>query len=370
MTEQKTNGVLIIPAYNPTEKFVDFAVNAAEYFYDIIVVNDGSKAECAPVFTAIEAKLGARVHILQHEQNQGKGAALKTAFAYFQRSGLADEYVGVVTADCDGQHELADILMLDGKLREEHTRCMHIGHRDLNSKIMPFRSKFGNKLTAACFSALYGVKMKDTQTGLRAFSADIMDWLLEVKGERFEYEMNMLVHSRDGGIHLYEYPIATKYEEKHTSHYSAFRDSAKVARVLFAPLVKYIFAALLAFGVDMGLFVLLSDVLLPVLGVGELATTILLATVGARVISSIVNFLANRFVTFGGKRISRSSIWKYYLLWGLQMAASYGAVLGLTLLSGGAGEAWWKLGVDLVLAIASYQVQMRWVFKRKKDKGE
>lgn len=369
MTERKTNGVLIIPAYNPTEKFVEFAVKAAEYFYDIIVINDGSKTECDSVFTKIEATLGARVHLLCHEQNQGKGVALKTAFSYFQRSGLADEYVGVITADCDGQHELHDIVMLDEKLGEVHTRCMHIGHRDLNSKIMPFRSKFGNKLTAACFSALYGVKMKDTQTGLRAFSADIIDWLLEIKGNRFEYEMNMLVHSRDGGIHLYEHPITTKYEEKHTSHYSTFRDSFKVARVLFAPLVKYIFAALLAFGVDMGLYALFADVVVPYLGLTETAVVILLATVGARVLSSVVNFLTNRFFTFGGKRISKNSIWKYYLLWALQMAASYGAVLGLTLLVGG-GDTWWKMGVDLLLAITSYQVQMRWVFKRKKMKGE
>ncbi len=367
MTEKKTNGVLIIPAYNPTQKFVEFAVKAAEYFYDIIVVNDGSKTECDSIFATIEATLGARVHMLRHEQNQGKGVALKTAFSYFQRSGLADEYVGVITADCDGQHELTDIVMLDEKLGEEHTRCMHIGHRDLNSKIMPFRSKFGNKLTAACFFALYGVKMKDTQTGLRAFSADIIDWLLGIKGDRFEYEMNMLVHSRDGGIRLYEHPIATKYEEKHTSHYSTFRDSAKVARVLFAPLVKYIFAALLGAGVDLGIFALFSDVVLPYFGFTDLAMIILWATVGARVISSVVNFLVNRFLTFGGKRISKNSIWKYYLLWALQMAASYGAVLGLTLLSGG-GEFWWKLGVDLLLAFISYQLQMRWVFKLKRQK--
>ncbi len=368
MTEKKTNGVLIIPAYNPTEKFVDFAVRTAEYFYDIIVVNDGSKAECAEVFAKIEERLGTRLHFLQHEKNQGKGVALKTAFAYFQRSGLAEEYVGVITADCDGQHEVEDIVMLDEKLGLEHTRCMHIGHRDLNSKIMPFRSKLGNKTTAACFSLLYGVKLKDTQTGLRAFSADILDWLLQVKGERFEYEMNMLVHSRDAGIHLYEHPIATKYEEKHTSHYSTFRDSFKVARVLFAPLVKYIVAALLGAGVDVGLFALFSNVVLPLWGFENIANVILLATVGARILSSVANFLFNRFLTFGGKRISKNSIWKYYLLWGLQMAASYGAVLGLTLLSGG-GEIWWKLGVDLLLAIASYQVQMRWVFKLKQPKG-
>ena len=366
----KTNGVLIIPAYNPTEKFVDYAVKAATYFYEIIVVDDGSKAECASVFAEIEARLGTRVHLLRHERNQGKGVALKTAFAYFQRSGLAEEYVGVITADCDGQHELHDVVMLSEKLGEAHTRCMHVGYRDLSSKDMPFRSKFGNKLTAACFSALYGVKMKDTQTGLRAFSTDILDWLLEIKGDRFEYEMNMLVHSRDGGIRIYEHPITTKYEKKHTSHYSTFRDSAKVARVLFAPLVKYIFAALLAAAVDLGLFALFSDVVLPYFGVAELATILLAATVGARVISSVVNFLTNRFLTFGGKRISKNSIWKYYLLWAVQLAASYGAVLGLTFLSGGDGEFWWKMGVDLALAIASYQVQMRWVFRRKKTKEE
>ena len=372
MAKKNSNGVLVIPALNPEAKFLDLAMEMAQYFEDIIVVNDGSDEAHVSVFTSIKEALGEKVHLLTHEVNQGKGIALKTAFSYYMESSLKEDYVGIVAADSDGQHEYADVVMLDQKLGEEHERCIHIGHRDLNSKIMPPRSKFGNKLTAFLFNFLYGVKLKDTQTGLRAFSADIMPWLIDLKGARFEYEMNMLIHSKNAGVALYEHPIKTKYEENHKSTYSTFKDSFRVGKVLLGPLVWFIVAALAACVVDIGGFAVLEYWLLPKAGIHDDAISILLATVISRAVSSVVNFCCNRFVTFGGKKISRSSIWKYYLLFFVQMAASYGLVLGCTMLfgvvEGSIAVTLIKIVVDLLLSLCSYQVQMRWVFKKKCEK--
>jgi membrane protein implicated in regulation of membrane protease activity len=55
------------------------------------------------------------------------------------------------------------------------------------------------------------------------------------------------------------------------------------------------------------------------------------------------------------------------LLFFVQMGASYGLVLGFTALFGG-GQVFIKIVVDLILSLCSYQVQMRWVFKKKKEK--
>ena len=362
MENKKSNGVLVIPALNPDSKFKELAVEMANYFPVIIVVDDGSDEAHKPVFTAIKEALGDACILLTHEVNQGKGVALKTAIAYYLDSPLKDEYVGIVTADSDGQHEYPDVVNLDKQLGEKHERALHIGHRDLNSKIMPPRSKIGNKTTAWMFNLLYGVKLKDTQSGLRAFSNDILNWLLTIKGARFVYEMNMLILSKNADVKIYETPIKTKYAENHKTTYSTFRDSFRVARVLLGGLGQFLLAALLASLTDLGGFALLYYILLP--DTLEVATALLISQVASRALSSVVNFLVNRFLTFGGKRISKNSIWKYYVLWLGQLGASYGIVLGFSVLLGG-GEFLIKMITDLLLSLLSYQVQMRWVFKKK-----
>ena len=367
MEEKRSNGVLIIPALNPEPKFVGLLGEFVGYFQDVILVDDGSNEQGKAVFAEIAEKYGERVRILTHEVNGGKGKALKTAFAYYVQSDLKDKYVGVVTADCDGQHTFVDTVKLDESLGAYPEKSLHIGYRDLYSKNMPFRSKFGNRSTALLFSLLYGVKLKDTQSGLRAFSNDLMDWLLEIKGNRFEYEMNMLIQSKNVDLKTYEVPIETRYAEHHTSHYRTLQDSMRVLKVLLGGLISFIAAALVASVVDLGAFALLYYVILP--SEMDVSAALLISTVASRVVSSVANFLFNRFVTFGGKRISRSSVFKYYLLWALQLSASYGSVLGLTLLFGG-GEFFIKLVVDLVLSMLGYQVQLRWVFKKKEEKEE
>ena len=140
----QNNAVLIIPSLNPDQKLVDVVKEASEVFGDIIVINDGSKKEYDGIFEQIKSDYGEKIHLLAHEQNRGKGCALKTAFSYYLHSDLSKKYLGVVTMDSDGQHSVEDAKRLDEKLGEKHERALHIGHRDLNSPVMPLRSKFGN----------------------------------------------------------------------------------------------------------------------------------------------------------------------------------------------------------------------------------
>lgn len=366
MTE-KPNGVVIIPSLEPDDRLVGVVDGLKEYFNDIIVVNDGSGEKYDAVFSRVKEILGDKLHYLVHEKNRGKGSALKTAFSYYKTSGLIEKYHGVITADGDGQHAVDDIIMLDHKLGENHNRALHIGARDLGSKVMPLRSKFGNKVNALLFRFLYGVKARDTQSGLRAMSNDLTDWLLQLKGERFEYEMYMLIETKNGRVNLYEHPIATRYETEHKSHFRTFSDSYRVTKVLFSGIAKFILAALVAGIFDIGLFYLIDYVIignsLPV------SLSLLISTALSRTVSSIANFIVNRFITFGGKRISGASIIRYYTLWLAQMSASYGLVLAFTSLFGG-GEIFIKLVVDLILSLVSYRVQLVWVFRGKNEKTE
>lgn len=358
----KPNGVLVIPSLNPDERLVAVVDGVKDYFDDIIVVNDGSDDDA--FFMQIKSVLGEKLHYLIHEKNRGKGSALKTAFSYYKTSGLINRYYGVITADGDGQHSTSDIIMLDKNLGENHVRALHIGIRDLSSKVMPFRSKFGNKINAFLFRYMYGVKVQDTQSGLRAMSNDTIDWLIRLRGERFEYEMQMLIGTKDAKVRIIEHPIETKYEEQHKSHFKTISDSYRVTKVLFSGMAKFIFAALIAGIFDIGLFYFIDYV---IIGNRLFASiSLLISTVVSRTVSSIANFFVNRFITFAGKKASKSSVLRYYALWLGQMASSYGLVLLISSLLGG-GEIFVKLFVDLVLSLLSYKIQQVWVFGGKNE---
>ncbi|MBR2988854.1 MAG: GtrA family protein [Clostridia bacterium] len=362
---EKSNGVLIIPSLEPDERLVTVIQGVKDYFGDIIVVNEGSGADYDEVFSRVVEILGDKAHYLVHENNLGKGRALKTAFAYFKESGLIERYDGVITADGDGQHAPDDIIMLDNQLGQNKSRALHIGSRDLSSKVMPFRSKFGNKINAFLFRFLYGVVTPDTQSGLRAISSDLTDWLLSIKGDRFEYEMQMLIETKKAGVKIHSHPIATRYEKQHKSHFKTFTDAYKVTKVLFSGMAKFIFAELVAGIFDLGAFYFIDYIVignrLPV------ATSLLISTAGARTISSVANFLVNRFITFAGKKIDGTSVLKYYALWLVQLGASYGLVLAFTSIWGG-GEIFIKIVVDFILSLVSYKVQQAWVFGGKNGK--
>lgn len=358
--------VLVIPSLNPDEKLISLVNDAVNYFSDIIIVNDGSKKEYERIFKKIKSSHSG-IHYLRHDENKGKGFAIKTAIQYFLSSSLSENYHGIITADSDGQHEMVDVVAIDKQLGAHGDGSLVIGCRDLNSKNMPPRSKFGNKITAFLFRALYGISLKDTQSGLRAFSKDVLPWLLKVKGDRFEYEMNMLIKSRNADFTVYEHPIQTKYEKNHKSYFRSIKDSARVVGVLLSGILSFVFAGLVSGVVDIGVFALFSYVVLS--PVSSLALNLLLSTVIARILSSIVNFIFNRFVTFGGKRISKKSIVKYYLLWGAQLFTSYGLVLFFSSIIG-RGEVIIKLIIDLILALASYQIQLKWVFSKKEGDNE
>lgn len=117
------------------------------------------------------------------------GAAIKTALAYIKKEVWGNELIGIM--DCDGQHLPEDMMKLF-QSAWKHTEALVLGVRAVGRE-MPFRSRFGNQVTRAVYRIVSGVKVSDTQTGLRAFGVKLIDKLLLVKGERYEYEMNNLI---------------------------------------------------------------------------------------------------------------------------------------------------------------------------------
>ena len=237
---------IIIPAYEPDKRLIqvvqDITIKLPKA--RIIVVNDGSGPGYNDYYDET-AFIGATV--LTHPINKGKGAALKTAFAHIQEEVVSQHLSAqpIVTVDSDGQHLIKDIVRV-AKAIEENPSHLVLGARAFVGKV-PARSRFGNKVTAGLFRLVTGQKVTDTQTGLRGMSTDLIPWLLNLDGNRFEYEFNMLLEAKKSGYQISEVPIETVYlEENKSSHFRPIRDSIRI----YSPFLKFSGTAVLASVID------------------------------------------------------------------------------------------------------------------------
>lgn len=230
MVRMKNNLIVVIPAYEPQKGFIDYAKTVSESAHRVVVVNDGSGAEYDSIFDEI-AKIENAVY-LRHEQNRGKGCALKTAFAYCAEN--FDSEKVVVTADCDGQHDPQDVVKVC-QAALENKDCLVLGSRDFTLSNIPPKSQIGNTMFRRAYRFFYGMKVYDTQTGLRGFSVSLAKEFASVRGKRFEYEMTVLIYAKKNDIKILEVPVKTIYPDdpkEHVTHYRPIKDSVKIYGVV------------------------------------------------------------------------------------------------------------------------------------------
>jgi len=351
--------IVVIPAYEPPQEFVDYAKTVSKIAKQLIVVNDGSNENYNKIFAEI-SEIKNAVY-LTYPENHGKGYALKTAFKYCIDNFKDDDIV--VTADCDGQHKLEDVINVYNATKT-HLNAFVLGSRDHNHPNVPKKSKMGNKSIRNMFRIFYGLNLYDTQTGLRGCSIKVCRELAKVKGDRFDYEHAQLIYAKKNNIEVLETPIQTVYPENledHVSHFRAFKDSMNVMGVMLKNLGAYFISSALSAILDVLIFYLLARIIL----VDISAVNTLIATITARVGSSILNFILNYKYVFNG--MSKRSVVKYYILWTCQLGASYGIaflfgnVIGFNLTVT-------KIIGDLILALLSYQIQQNWVFKKESSR--
>ena len=333
------NRAVLIPAYKPDEKLIKLIGELKDDFF-VLVVDDGSGDEYAHIFKSVE-DLGA--HVLHHEVNMGKGAGLKSGIRYLKENGAEN----VVTADSDGQHTPEDIRKVSDAM-EQHPHTFITGRRDFSK--MPLRSKLGNSITCFLFKASTGIRITDTQTGLRGIPACLFDQMLQVEGDRYEYEMNALLMLKKWDAKYMEVPISTVYiDGNKSSHFRAVSDGLRVIiRVL-----SYAAASLISTGVDYFLYILLHAFSLPVA----------VCYIIARIISSFLNYQLNCRMVFGGKPTAKNAL-GYALL--VLVIMGIGS-LSVTLLSHfNVHGVLAKLMIDVVLFVVNYFVQNKIIFAKKK----
>ena len=281
------------------------------------------------------------------KKNKGKGAALKTGLEYIKQT-FAVPYI-VVTADADGQHLPQDILLVCEKAESK------IGSLILGSRIIgknaPLRSRIGNGITRLIFCISTGTAIYDTQTGLRAFSNGLTDYMLSIEGERYEYEMNVLLNLRQYNISVEEVSIQTVYlDNNSSSHFNPIKDSFKIYREI----LKFSASSLLSFVIDYRLFCILM----------LLTGMTVLSNVLARIASASVNFSLNRNFVFGSRENILKSAVKYFLL-AVVVLVFNTCILKLLILAG-VQHMVAKIITETVMFFFSWTVQRLFIFRGAK----
>lgn len=249
--------IVIIPALNPDEGLRKLVERNLELENQVILVDDGSDRKFETLFW----ELGEKCIVLRHRENRGKGAAIKTALDYIKKELWECSVIGIM--DADGQHLPEDMSKLLMKSAAEPSALI-LGSRRIDQNV-PWKSRMGNLVTRRVFRLVTGVEVSDTQTGLRAFSSKLLDFMLNIPGERYEYEINVLTACAKNNIPIIEIPVQTIYHDKGNScsHFRKVRDSIRI----YSQLLKFSASSLSSFFLDYGLFVLFT-LLLPKAAVG------------------------------------------------------------------------------------------------------
>lgn len=349
--------VALVPSYEPETVLLDVVNELLTNNFNVVVVNDGSGHE----FDGIFSQLPEEVHYLSYEENHGKGYALKYGFQYIKDN--FDDCI-VVTLDSDGQHKVMDAVRICDECEESEGSTIVLGSRFFD-KTAPFKSRFGNFMARASFLLSTRHKIYDTQTGLRAFNSNLLEKMIAIKGDRYEYEMNVLLDAVRSDITVTEVKIETIYVNDNAgTHYSPFKDTMKI----FFEVLKFSAASFTGFLVDLGLFTLftwLAKTFFVDPSTDAWQYWIIGSNISARIISASVNFTLNYIFVFRSKK----KVWKALLEYAL--LAIFVLVVNTTLVwllttKAGMYEVLAKIIVEGTMFIVSWIIQRLFVFRKKK----
>ena len=361
--------IALIPAYEPDAKIKVLTKELNERGFNVVIVDDGSGPEYADLFEGLSLE----ATVLTHSENRGKGAALKTGLNYINKymaytesvlTGTGTETVSgkdavIVTVDADGQH-LPDDVQRVAEISAARPEALVLGSRALEGDI-PARSRFGNTVTRHVYSAATGVKVHDTQTGLRAFHRSMIPRLLKIEGERYEYEINMLMVLATEGVPVIEERIETVYEDNNKgSHFRTVRDAVRV----YKEILKFSASSLASFAIDYCVYALL----LAATRAAGIANGLIISNIGARLVSGTANYTLNRKLVFRSRAGFAKSALEYVVLAAFILA---GNTIVLSTLVGtlGMNSLLAKLITEIIFFAISWTVQKYVIFFKENEES-
>jgi glycosyltransferase involved in cell wall biosynthesis len=342
---------ILVPAYRPSPALTELLSELSqlgesmEFRPTYIVVDDGSGREYASVFEAAAAIPG--VTVIRHAVNLGKGAALKTGFNYILTQ--RPDVDGVITADADGQHRPADIARVGQELLRSKESLV-LGSRAFSGEV-PLRSKFGNVVTRGIFKLFTGLRLTDTQTGLRGLPLHCLEHLMRIRLNGYDYELECLLIANAKQIPIRQVEIQTVYLDGNaSSHFNPIRDSMRIYFVF----LRYCGSSLITASVDYLVFFLTL----------RFQTSVGVAQAVARATAALIAFTLARNVVFRAQDEDRfRSLLKFAGLVMLSGFLSYGLMELLIHRAGiSAGPA--KFLAEASLYLGNFAIQREFIFKR------
>jgi len=352
--------IAIVPSYCPENTLISVVAGLKDFIPEVVVIDDGGGDKYKGIFGELDAT------VLTNEVNRGKGYSLKKALKY-----IADKYpneqVAAVTVDGDGQHNPKDCKIVLEKAEEE-PGSLALGGRELPADA-PLRSRFGNSVTRKVFKAVAGFEIKDTQTGLRAYcgkGADLLKFTA-IEGDRYEYEMNVLLSLKELNIKAVELPIEVIYADSKnsTSHFRPVRDSLRIYNTILCRNAKtqtamFVCSSLFCTGLEFLVFWLLSlaTSMLPEL------VSVTFANIASRVLAVAVNFTINRHMVFRSDKNAAVTGTEFFVLAGVILLLS--TVCIDLLVNIGVNRYIAKVAVGVAFFFVNWLVQKFFIFKGEK----
>jgi len=214
--------LVIIPAFNAERSVGNVVAAAREQIADVVVIDDGS------VDRTGEVARDAGAHVLRHPANRGKGAALKTGFAY----ALDNGYDAVITLDADGQHLPHEIPKFVECRAQSGADLIIGGRAHLFGQMLP-RRRMANRFSAWSIAKASKTGITDSQSGFRLYSAKLLR-NVKLRADGFDMESEVIVRAGCGGFKVTTTPIDLGFVDGlSTSHYKPLADTLRIAWTVF-----------------------------------------------------------------------------------------------------------------------------------------
>lgn len=356
------NITVIIPSYCPDDRLLAIVQGLiAAGADDIAVINDGSGKEYEPVFD--EVRRMPCCTVIEHASNRGKGAAIKSGMVFCLTERPASR--GIVTVDGDGHHRVRDAVSCAHRMISSGR--VIIGQRGRNDKTISPRGRYGNRITSFAISVVCGFNIPDPLSGLRGIPAKFLPVFLKTKGDRYDFETNMLLDLKRKSIPFRLFSITGEFfPDGKKSHFRLFRDSAGIfAEILryFGQQFRYMLSSALCYSFEYIVYRILLGYL-PVLG-------ITLTNYICRAMAGSLNFFINKKVVFRTKKKNITTAVRYLAVSVFVMLLSTELIViinKLFLTEKNTVAKFVKLPVDFAMFFVSYFLQKKWVFAPRKKK--
>lgn len=324
--------IAVIPSYKPNEKLISILKELKENKIECIVVNDGSSDKYDSIFNKVKDY----AHLIEYYPNKGKGYAIKEGLKYIEKTYKNSV---IVTIDSDGEHRPKDAIKLL-KIAEKKPNTLVLGK---NTK-----HKLSTSITNWFYHFTTGVTLQDTKSGLRAFQDKLIPHFLTIDGNRFDYEMNMLLSCPKENIDIYEEPIETIHDNDIASNYNMIKDTY----LIYRKMIIYTITSLIAAVVDFFVYLL----------VVYLTNNVTISNILARVTSTNVNYIATKSLVFKDKRNAKQSVFKYYALAIATLLVST-ILLHIAVNIFHMNKYIFKIVIDTILFLLNWSFANKYVFK-------